>query len=591
MGRRCNNERSSCEPPDKKPLLALPECDIKEGTLLVDILGKEWKLGKAIGTGGFGEIYLATDDLCCDVNSEAPYVAKVENHSSGPLFVEIHCYLHIAKLDSIVRWKEKMQMQHLAVPHYVASGSHIIGDNKYRFLIIPRYNKDLESIFEVKRKFNLKTVLTIGLQIIDALEYIHSNGYVHSDIKASNILFNEYINKKSFSLVTSPTLYRYRGCRPVRSCKVRKIHRVLRTNFNLQSMDNGTEYKVKNIDEIYLLDYGLASRYVTSTGEHKAFDVDSRKAHAGTILFCSRDAHVGVQSRRSDLECLGYNLIYWLTSDLPWSKYLSDPEMVHKKKTKCNQNVRAFLEYTFNSEFPRFLYDYFMYLHNLEFEAKPDYKYIKTLFSKALHEYGYKNNLLLDFDSLEGWGRKQKKTKCNSENVKIKRAVQSLTRTPLKSNLSMRPNLRKEKNLKADKDWAQALMDPEEIIKEAKIRRRKMTDTSDSNQSSGIQNLDLYALNPTAAMIEVFNRSMERINSGHTPRYREHSFVDYIEGYTPAMLEVYNRIKEREFQEYQRVSSRSKPKKKQTSKGNKRVIQQTKKEKPVALRRTYSLRG
>ncbi|KAF5297369.1 hypothetical protein FQR65_LT01299 [Abscondita terminalis] len=534
MGRRCNNESSPCEPPDKKLALSLPEGNIKEGTLLTDILGNQWRLGKAIGTGGFGDIYLASSEFD---SSESPFVAKVEDHSSGPLFVEIHCYLRIAKLDSINKWKEEMQMQHLAIPHYVASGSHTVGENKYRFLILPRYDKDLESIFAAKRKFNLKTTLTIGLQIIDALEYIHSNGYVHSDIKASNILFNEYKTKKPIANATptvAKTSYRYRGFRPVRLCKVRKIQRTLRTNYNLHSLESAASDKNQNMNKIYLLDYGLASRYVDSNGEHKAFDADNRKAHVGTILFCSRDAHVGVQSRRSDLECLGYNLIYWLTSDLPWVKYLADPEMVHKKKTRCIQNVRAFLEYCFNGQFPRFLYHYFVYLHNLEFEAKPDYKYIKTLFKKALREYGYIDNLLLDFDNLEGWGRKQKKTKCNSENVRITRAVQSLTRTPLKSNLPTKPNLRKEKKLKVDKDWAQALINPEEIIKEAKIRKRKMTDSSDSNQSNGIQNLDLNALNPTSAMLEVFFRSLDRINNGtYTLQHRANTFVDHIEGYTP----------------------------------------------------------
>lgn len=602
MKKRYNNEHESTEPPDKKQILSTTT-DIKAGTVLVDILGNMWKLGKTIGLGGFGEIYLATDDLSDD-NVEAPFVAKVESHTSGPLFVEIHCYLRMGKADAIKQWKDGSNLQHLAIPHYVAYGSHTVGDNRYRFLILPRYEKDLQEIFEIKRKFNLKTALTIGLQIVDALEYLHDNGYVHSDIKDSNILFNEYKSKKS-SPTSSGKSIRYHGCRPIRNCKVRKIQRVLRTNYNLHNMDSKQEVQqniVTNIDQIFLLDYGLACKYVSSNGKHKPFAYDSRKAHAGTILYCSRDAHNGAQSRRSDLECLGYNLIYWLTSDLPWSK-TSDPEAVHKKKCRYMQNLKPFLEYSFNFEYPRFLYDYFAYLQNLGFEDKPDYKYIKTLFKNALTEYGYKDNLLLDFDNREGWGRKQKKTKCNTENIKVKCAKLLLLRTPLKSNLPVRLNLRKvvNRNMNRKKRWEPLLVDPEVIIKKA--RERKLTDTSENN---GIQNLNINALNPTSAMVDVFNKSIEKLNSnGHSPSDRGDFLGTYIEGYTPAMVEVYNRMKQREYEEYQIALAEAKARRNK-KRGGKKINQVKKskvtqvervmvnkkeKAKTVAVKRTYSLRG
>ncbi|KAB0791974.1 hypothetical protein PPYR_13935 [Photinus pyralis] len=593
MKKRFNNERDSSEPPDKKTEISTG--DIKAGTMLVDILGNMWKLGKTVGLGGFGEIYLASDDISGDVSADAPFVAKVESHTSGPLFVEIHCYLRIGKAAAIKQWKTDRKTQHLAIPHYVAYGSHTVGDNKYRFLILPRYEKDLQAIFDVKRKFNLKTALTISLQIVDALEYLHDNGYVHSDIKASNILYNEYKKKPS---TPNGKSIRYSGCRPVRTCKVRKIQRVLRTNFYLYNEESKTEAQpMNNIDQIFLLDYGLACKYVTSTGEPKPYDYDSRKAHAGTILFCSRDAHEGAQSPRSDLECLGFNLIYWLTSDLPWSKS-SDPETVHKKKCRYMQNLKPFLEYAFNFEYPRFLYDYFTYLQSLEFERKPDYSYIRTLFGKALKEYGYKDDLLLDFDNREGWGRKQKKTKCNSENVKVKCAKMLLQRAPLQSNLPVRRKVIKRDVVKRKKDWISQLVDPEVIIKRA--RERKLTDTS---ENSGIQNLDIHALNPTSAMLDVFNKSMERLNSnGHSPRDRGDIFATYIEGYTPAMVEVYNRMKERQYLEYQAVLAKLKRSKKKAAKrvqsakskvsqAERATVNKKDKSKVITLKRTYSLRG
>lgn len=73
---------------------------LKPGEILTDLTGKQWVIGKPIGVGGFGEIYLVADvhlNRNNEVASDSPYVAKIENHSNGPLFVEINCYLRIAK--------------------------------------------------------------------------------------------------------------------------------------------------------------------------------------------------------------------------------------------------------------------------------------------------------------------------------------------------------------------------------------------------------------------------------------------------------------------------------------------------------------
>lgn len=99
MRKRVHSDILMNEPLRKKSVTVAPvscEC-LKQGEILTDLNGKKWKLGKAIGVGGFGEIYLASDNLNDDFKSNSQYVAKVEVHTSGPLFVEINCYLRIAK--------------------------------------------------------------------------------------------------------------------------------------------------------------------------------------------------------------------------------------------------------------------------------------------------------------------------------------------------------------------------------------------------------------------------------------------------------------------------------------------------------------
>lgn len=101
MPRRGNDSASDNDFPKKKscPNPKTSSFDLKHGEFLKDITGKQWKLGKAVGVGGFGEIYLASDILTKEVETDCKYVAKVESHKNGPLFVEMNCYLRIAKSD------------------------------------------------------------------------------------------------------------------------------------------------------------------------------------------------------------------------------------------------------------------------------------------------------------------------------------------------------------------------------------------------------------------------------------------------------------------------------------------------------------
>lgn len=329
-------------------------------------------------------------------------------------------------LFSVQEWRESKNKSVLGMPHYVASGSHIYNGEKYRFLIIPRYKKDLETVLKDKKTLSLKTVLTISLQILDVLEYIHDKGYVHSDIKASNIMLGndatvnnsydqDYVHSDTNHMlgnVTKPSVnnsysirLRSRIEKPkttqLRSrTQVRKLRsltrRTLRPIGNVKYIDdipyleemlrvfeerrspkkitsspenNNNNNNVATSDHAYLLDFGLASKYLLANGNHKPFCTDERKAHAGTILFCSRDAHKGVPTRRSDLESLGYNIIYWLTGELPWIEDLTNPEEIESKKNRCFRQLELFLQFCFHNEYPGFLLEYFRYLSKLQFHV------------------------------------------------------------------------------------------------------------------------------------------------------------------------------------------------------------------------------
>ncbi|XP_069688663.1 serine/threonine-protein kinase VRK1-like [Periplaneta americana] len=305
---------------------------IPNGEIIKDVAKKQWQIGPSIGVGGFGEIYSASDVSDSPrKQSSLPYVVKIEPHGNGPLFVEMHFYIKVAKPDQIEEWMKQKKLKSLGMPRYLGSGSHECNGQKYRFVVMDRYGKDLWSLFlQNNRLFPLPTIFRVGLQIINILEYIHSKGYVHADIKGSNLLLG--------------------------------LHK-------------GTE------NQVYLVDFGLASRY------SKEYKPDPKKAHNGTIEYTSRDAHVGVSTRRGDLEILGYNLVQWMTSKLPWENNLRDSVHVHQQKNKYMDNIPEFVKKCFQkTNPPGAMVKYLEYVASLKDNEEPDYGKCKKLLELGLKE-------------------------------------------------------------------------------------------------------------------------------------------------------------------------------------------------------------
>jgi len=327
---------------------------LPKGLVIQDQRKKRWKIGKSVGLGGFGEIYSAA---LYDGNPNSPedYVVKVEPHHNGPLFVELNFYCRAASTEEIQEFARTKNLSHIGIPDLKGSGSFIFRNRRLRFIVIPKYGKDLQTVLEElpNQTLSVQSASYIAFQMINCFEYLHSKGYVHKDLKGANILY--------------PVNHDY---------------------------SNGA------FGNVYLVDFGLTSKY-NYLGFHKPFQEDQRSAHEGTLEYTSRDSHLGCVSRRGDIEVLLYVLIDWLGGHLPWDKEEGlKPTQIQNMKIEAFQDIKTFLTSTFkHTKCPSFIEDLMYLVTRMPFEEAPDYDNLRSLFTPYFDDPSQPLKLIDEDDS------------------------------------------------------------------------------------------------------------------------------------------------------------------------------------------------
>ncbi|GKV35738.1 hypothetical protein SLEP1_g43963 [Rubroshorea leprosula] len=289
-------------------------------------VANKFRLGRKIGSGSFGEIYLGTN-----IQTNEVVAIKLENVKTKhpQLLYESKLY--------------KMLQGGTGIPNVKWFG--IEGD--YNVLVMDLLGPSLEDLFNFcRRKLSLKTVLMLADQMLNRIEFVHSKLFLHRDIKPDNFL-----------------------------------------------MGLG-----QHVNGVYIIDFGLAKKYRdTTTQQHIPYR--ENKNLTGTARYASMNTHLGIeQSRRDDLESLGYVFMYFLRGSLPWQGLKAGTKKQKYEKI-CEKKVSTSIEVLCQG-YPTEFASYFHYCRALCFDEKPDYAYLRRLFHDLFIREGFQ------FDDVFDWTMK-----------------------------------------------------------------------------------------------------------------------------------------------------------------------------------------
>jgi serine/threonine protein kinase len=286
-------------------------------------------------------------------------------------------------------------------------------------------------------KLSLKTVLMVADQCISRLEYLHSRLYIHRDIKPENFLLG--LGKKNHV--------------------------------------------------VYIIDFGLSKKYL-DIGTNKHIKYKEGKSLTGTARYVSVFTHLGIeQSRRDDLESLGYLFLYLLNGTLPW---IGIPGKTKNEKYKLIGQCKSSKPLAeLCQDLPEEFSTYLNYCRSLKFEQKPDYAFLKKNFRELFIRMQFNYDYIFDWDikrfrtpgkTLRHINTSEKKNKSAIRQFDIRREMTCFDRYIKKDNSSI-----KESKKEFIKENAKEFMKEtkKEFMKETKkevIKENKFDNIAKKNQ-------------------------------------------------------------------------------------------------------------
>merc|ERR1712194_570176 len=204
--------------------------------------------------------------------------------------------------------------------------------------------------YGVEGDYNVMVIDLLGPsladQMINRVEYVHAKNFIHRDIKPDNFLIG--LGKKA--------------------------------------------------NQVHIIDFGLAKKY-RDPKTQQPIPYREGKNLTGTARYASVNTHLGIeQSRRDDLEAVGYVLMYFNRGSLPWQGLKANAkkekyEKIMEKKISTPIEVLC-------KHFPNEFVTYLNYCRSLRFEDRPDYAYLRRLLKDLFFREGYQYDFVFDWTIL-----------------------------------------------------------------------------------------------------------------------------------------------------------------------------------------------
>lgn len=225
---------------------------------------------------------------------------------------------------------------------------HCFGvEGDLNFMVLDLMGPSLEDLFNIcTRRLTLKTVLMLADQMISRIEFFHAKNFLHRDIKPDNFLIG----------------------------------------------------LGKETNQVFVIDFGISKKY-RHPKKQQHIPYKEVKSLAGTARYVSLNTHLGItQSRRDDLEGLGYIFMYFLRGSLHWQGLGGDNRKErHEKIMQCKMETSI---NTLCQSFPAEFALYINYCRNLRFEERPDYAYLKRMFKDLFFRENYQYDYIFDWTVL-----------------------------------------------------------------------------------------------------------------------------------------------------------------------------------------------
>jgi len=214
-----------------------------------------------------------------------------------------------------------------------------------RAMVMQRLGDSLSDYFKLcGKRFSIQTTLSLAIELLKILETIHNCGILHRDIKLQNFLVG----------YEDPTRF-------------------------------------------YICDFGLSDYYINPTDQTHILETKGHSRY-GTVRYASLNNHKGVeQSRRDDLESLGFVLLYAARGNLPWQTIRDEDR--RQKWSKVFEMKSGTKLTDLCERLPKVFVTYMEEVRKLEFKQRPDYDHLRKMFKDEYDRQNFKRKTKYDWET------------------------------------------------------------------------------------------------------------------------------------------------------------------------------------------------